>query len=154
MKMKMLAAAGAAAVVLAGASGVALATVMAPAAAHTTAKACVASNGSLRLTKSNGKCPSGTSNFSALAKNGPGTALGYAHIKSGGAIDPGHSYNVKASNINESVPGFYCFHGLSFKPHNAAVSLDYNGIFNGQLPQATVQLPSNDVGVGRTCPAG
>jgi hypothetical protein len=154
MKMKVLAAVGSAVVVLGAASGVAMATVMAPAAVHTTAKACVAPNGALRLAKSNGKCPSGTSNFSALAKNGPGTALGYAHIKAGGAIDSGHSYNVKASNINESHPGFYCFHGLSFKPHSAAVSLDYNGIFNGQLPQATVQLPSNNTTPSGTCPAG
>ena len=127
---------------------------MAPAAAHPTAKACVASNGALRLAKSNGKCPTGMSNFSALAKNGPGTALGYAHIQPGGGFDASHSYNVRASNINESNAGFYCFHGLSFKPHSAEVTLDYNGLFNGDVPTGTVQLPSNDVGVGRTCPAG
>ena len=154
MKMKMLVAAGTAAVVLGGASGIAMATVMAPAASHPTAKACVTSRGVLRTASSSGRCAAGTSGFTAVAKNGPGTALGYAHVLAGGGFDASHSYNIKASNINQSIAGFWCFHGLSFKPHSAEVTLDYNGIFNGNVPTATVQLPSNDVGSGRTCPAG
>jgi hypothetical protein len=154
VKLKILVAAGSAALVVAAASGVAMATALTTAATHTTAKACVASNGSLRLTQSNGRCPHGTASFTPLAKNGPGTALGYAHILAGGALDASRSYNVKASNINESNAGFYCFKGLSFKPHSAEVTLDYNGLFNGDVPTATVQLPSNDVGGGATCPAG
>jgi hypothetical protein len=126
VKLKILAAAGSAALVVAAASGVAMATALTSAAAHTTAKACVAPNGSVRLTQSNGHCPRGTSSFTPLAKNGPGTALGHAHILAGGALDASRSYNVKASNINESDAGFYCFKGLSFKPHSAEVTLDCN----------------------------
>jgi len=148
--MKILAAAGAAVVVLGGASGVAMATVMTSAATHTTAKACVASNGALRLTKSNGKCPVGLKPFSALAKGGPGTALGYVHVKAGGFFDAARSYNVKASNINSSVAGFYCIKGLPFTPHSVQVTMDYNGLFNGQLPAWEVQLPPDHV----TCPSG
>lgn len=153
MKMKVLAAAGAAAVVL-SASGVAMATALAPAASHPTAKACVNSKGSLRLTQSNGKCPRGTSNFTALAKGAPGTVLGYAHIRAGGGIDAARSFNVRASNINEANAGFYCFKGLPFKPHGAEVTPDYNGLLNGQIPTATVQDPSDNTPPSNTCPAG
>jgi hypothetical protein len=85
-----------------------------------------------------------------VAKNGPGTALGYAHIKSGGAFDAGRSCNVKASNINQTIAGFWCFKGLPFTPHSADVTLDYNGVLNGQQPEYSVQLPP---GTGN-CPAG
>ena|SRR5215472_3328171 len=148
MKVNIFAATGIAAVVLM-ASGVALAAAT-TAGPRGTAKACVTSGGSLRLTQSNGKCPHGTKSFTVLAKGGPGTALGYAHIKAGGLFDASRSYNVAASNVNSSSAGFYCFHGLKFTPHNVQVTLDYNGIFNGQIPEYAVQLPPDHV----TCPAG
>lgn len=147
VKVKIFAATGIAATMLA-ASGVALAATTA--ARHTTAKACVNSTGSLRLTQSNGRCPRGTKSFTALAKGGPGTALGYAHIKPGGLFDASRSYNVAASNVKIPRDGFYCFSGLKFTPHNVQVTLDYNGVLNGQIPGYSVQLPTDHT----TCPGG
>src|SRR5215472_17713151 len=148
MKVNIFAATGIAAVVLM-ASGVALAAAT-TAGPRGTAKACVTSGGSLRLTQSNGKCPHGTKSFTALAKGGPGTALGYAHIKPGGLFDASRSYNVAASNVKIPRDGFYCFSGLKFTPHNVQVTLDYNGILNGQIPGYSVQLPTDHT----TCPGG
>lgn len=127
-----------------------MAQIASPAAApRTTAKACVASNGTLRLTRGT-RCPSGLRSFTALAKGGPGTALGYVHIKAGGFFDASRSYNVKASNINSASAGFYCFKGLKFTPHSVEVTMDYNGLLNGQIAANEVQLPPDHT----TCPAG
>lgn len=142
--MKILVATGIAAIALA-ASGVAMAAISA--SPHTTAKACVTSNGVLKLVQ-NGRCPSGSTAFTMLAKGGPGTALGYAHINAGNHFDARHSYNVAASNVVSTITGFYCFKGLRFTPHNAALTLDYNGIFNGQIPQTTLILPAHTVDCG------
>lgn len=138
VKMKILATAGIAALVLT-ASGVAMATVSAS-APHTTAKACVTSKGVLKLVQGS-RCPGGTKSFSVLAQGGPGTALGYAHIKSGDVLDASRSYNVKASNVVSTGNGWVCFKGLKFTPHNIQISLDYNGILNGQIPETSVILP-------------
>jgi hypothetical protein len=147
MKMKILAAAGIGVLLLAT-TGVAMATVSAS-SSHTTAKACVASNGDLKLV-SGSKCPRGTKAFTVLSPGGPGTALGYAHIKAGDVFDAAHSYNVKASNVKSTIAGFVCFTGLKFKPRFASVTLDYNGILNGQIPQATVLLPAKPSDCGLT----
>jgi len=138
VKMKILAATGIVAVLLA-ASGVAMA-VSRSTAPHTAANACVTSNGQLKLVQ-NGKCPSGTSPFTVLGRGGPGTALGYAHIAIGGKFDPGHSFNVKASNISSPFGGIYCFKGLKFTPHNAAVTLDQADVTdNGEVQSGWVIL--------------
>lgn len=144
MKMKILFATGIVAIALATTS-VAMATISS--SPHTTAKACVASNGVLKLVQ-NGRCPRGSAPFSLLGKGGPGTALGYAHIKAGDVFDASRSYNVKASNLVTTGNGFYCFKGLKFTPHVAELTLDYYGIFNGQIPQATLILPPKPADCG------
>jgi hypothetical protein len=142
MRKKVLIAAGVMAAMLASA-GAALAATAVSAAVPVTGVACVTKSGQLRLTTSSGKCGSGQKAVTILAKGGPGTAQGYAHILPvTGAFDASHSYNVKAANVVSNRAGFTCFRGLSFTPHNAAVTLDYNGLFNGQLPQATLMMPA------------
>jgi hypothetical protein len=140
MKRKTLIAAGVMAAMLASA-GVAVAAT-AVTSAPVTAGACVTKGGVLRLAANTGACAAGQKAVSVLAKGGPGTALGYAHILPGGAFDASGSYNVKAASVVSDNAGFTCFRGLGFTPHNAAVTLDYNGIFNGQLPQATLMMPA------------
>src|SRR5262249_22089808 len=77
MKQKIMGAGAGGPAVLATA-GVAMATTfLAP---PTTAKACVASSGALKL-KQNGGCPAGSKPITLLGKGARGTALGYAHIK-------------------------------------------------------------------------
>jgi hypothetical protein len=144
VKMKILAGTAIVTIVLT-ASGVAMATISA--SPRTTAKACVASNGVLKLVQ-NGRCPAGSTPFTMLGKGGPGTALGYAHIEAGNVFDAARSYNVKASNVVTTIPGFFCFKGLKFTPHSAELTLDYNGILNGQLPQATLRLPPHPADCG------
>jgi hypothetical protein len=148
MKMKILAVTSVVAVVLA-ASGVAMAAGGSP--ARTTAKACVASGGALKLTQGT-KCPRGTSPFTVLAPGGPGTALGYAHILPGYKFDASRSYNVKASNVISHRTGFLCFKGLAFKVHNAAITPDYKGVLNGQLPDYSLMLPPVGSLCGTTSP--
>jgi len=137
--MKIMAAAGIGAIVLAT-TGVALA---AASGAPKTAKACVGARSALKL-EQGGRCTGGSKAITLLGKGGPGTALGYAHIlPSSNQLDPSHSYNVAAANVKSTIAGFTCFKGLKFTPHFAVVTLDYNGILNGQIPQATLKLPAN-----------
>jgi hypothetical protein len=69
--------------------------------------------------------------------------LGYAHIlPNSNAFDSARSFNVAASNVVTTGNGFYCFKGLKFTPHNAELTLDYRGILNGQIPQASLKLPA------------
>jgi hypothetical protein len=140
MKKKVLIAAGAIAAMLASAGAAVAAT--AASAPPVTGVACVTKGGLLRLASNSGKCGSGQKAATVLAKGGPGTAQGYAHILPGGKFDASRSYNVKAANVVSDRVGFTCFRGLSFTPHNGAVTLDYNGLFNGQLPQATLMMPA------------
>ena len=140
MKKKILIAAGVMAAMLVSAGAAVAATAVS--AAPVTGKACTTKSGQLRLTTAAGTCASGQKAMTVLAKGGPGTALGYAHILPGGAFDASRSYNVKAANVVSNRAGFTCFRGLGFTPHNAAVTLDYNGLFNGQLPQATLMMPT------------
>ena len=140
MKKKVLIAAGVMAAMLASAGAAVAAT--AATSGPVTGKACVTKGGWLKLATNTGACAAGQKAITVLAKGGPGTAQGYAHILPGGAFDASHSYNVKAANVVSNHVGFTCFRGLGFSPHNAAVTLDYNGLFNGQLPQATLMLPA------------
>ena len=140
MKKKVLIAAGVIAAMLASAGAAVAATAVA--SAPVAGKACATASGQLRLTSKTGACAAGQKAMTVLAKGGPGTALGYAHILPGGAFDPSRSYNVKAANVVSNRVGFTCFRGLGFTPHNGAITLDYNGILNGQLPQATLMMPA------------
>jgi hypothetical protein len=136
--MKIFAAIGVLALVLASA-GVAMATTRS--AAPKTARACVTASHALKLV-SGGRCPAGTKAISLVGTGGPGTALGYAHIKPfTGGFDSARSFNVKASNVVSTSTGFYCFKGLKFTPHNATLTLDYNGTLNGQIPTVELRLP-------------
>jgi hypothetical protein len=96
----------------------------------------------IKLAGNNGGCAGGTNAVTVLFKNGPGTALGYAHILAGGAFDASRSYNVTVANVVEHKPGFYCFRGLHFTTHNASLTYDYNGLSNGQLPNISLRLPA------------
>jgi hypothetical protein len=140
MKRKILIAAGVMAAMLASA-GVAVAATAAT-ATPVTARACVTKGGVLKLATNTGACATGQKAMTVLAKGGPGTALGYAHILPGGAFDASRSYNVKAANVVSNRVGFTCFRGLGFTPHSAAITLDYNGLLNGELPQATLMMPA------------
>jgi hypothetical protein len=140
VKKKILIATGVIAAMLASAGAAVAATALS--AAPATGKACVTASGQLRLTSKTGACASGQKAMTVLAKGGPGTAQGYAHILPGGAFDASRSYNVKAANVVSNRAGFTCFKGLGFTPHNAAVTLDYHGLLNGQLPQATLMMPA------------
>jgi len=76
--------------------------------------------------------------------------LGYAHINSDGTVDSAHSTsNITTANVVYSG-GFWCFKGLPFTPHNAQLTLDYNGIFNGQIPQITLVFPTSPSDCGLT----
>ena len=140
MKKKVLIAAGVLAAMLASAGGALAATAVS--AAPASGKACTTKSGQLRLTSASGTCASGQNSITVLAKGGPGTAKGYAHILPGGAFDASRSYNVKAANVVSPRVGFTCFRGLGFTPHNAAVTIDYNNIFNGQVATATLMMPA------------
>jgi hypothetical protein len=142
MKRKTLIAAGVMAAMLASVGVAAAATFVPSTPPPVTAKACVTAGGVLKLATNTGACATGQKAVTVLAKGGPGTAQGYAHILPGGAFDASRSYNVKAANVVSNRAGFTCFRGLAFTPHNAAITLDYNGLFNGQLPQATLMFPT------------
>lgn len=148
MKKKVLIAAGVLAAMLASAGAAVAATAASP--APVTGKACATKSGQLRLTTAAGTCGSGQKAMTVLAKGGPGTALGYAHILKGGVFDASRSYNVKAANVVSNRAGFTCFRGLGFTPHNAAITLDYNGLLNGQIPTATLMLPADPSFCGLT----
>jgi hypothetical protein len=142
VKRKILVTAGILAAMLTSAGvAVAATTVLTPSLV-TSGKMCVAANGVLKLANNNGSCPAGTQAETMLAKGFPGVALGYAHITPSGAIDLAHSFNVNASNVVSNRIGFYCFKGLPFTPHNAALTMDYNGLFNGQLPNMSLMFPT------------
>ncbi len=76
-------------------------------------------------------------------QGGPGMALGYAHINPNGTLDTSRSWKVKSSNVVSTNAGFWCFRGLPFQPKSGAVTPDYNGILNGQIPSVSVKLPPN-----------
>ena len=99
--------------------------------------------GVLKLATNTGACAAGQKAMTVLAKGGPGTALGYAHILPGGAFDASRSYNVKAVNVVSNRVGFTCFRGLGFTPHSAAVTLDYNGQWwDTQAVQYALSIPT------------
>jgi len=137
----MIAAAILAAMLTSAGAAVAATSAITPALV-TSGRMCVASNGVLKLAANNGSCAAGTQAEVILAKGFPGVALGYAHILPSGAFDASRSFNVNASNVVSNRTGFYCFRGLSFNPHNASLTYDYNGLTNGQIPNMSLRLPA------------
>ena len=77
----------------------------------------------------------------AAAKARTGKALGYAHVKPGGALDKGRSWRVRPANLVTKYDGFWCFKKLPFKPKSAVVTPDYRGLFNGDIPAMQVLMP-------------
>ncbi len=110
------------------------------------AQACTNSKHVLSLIKS-GSCPTGAHKVTLSTQGGPGMALGYAHIAPGGTLDKARSWRVSSSNVVASG-GFYCFRGLPFTPRSAAVTADYNGLLNGQIPAVEIQLPPDKTDCG------
>jgi hypothetical protein len=142
VKRKILVAAAILAAMLTSAGVAVAATTVVRPSLVTSGRMCVASNGVLKLAANNGSCAAGTQAETILAKGFPGVALGYAHILPGGAFDASRSFNVNASNVVSTKTGFYCFRGLSFNPHNASLTYDYNGTQNGQIPSMSLRLPA------------
>jgi hypothetical protein len=61
-------------------------------------------------------------------RRGPaGAALAFAHINTNGTFDASHSSGVTAANFKHNGAGKYCFHGLSFTPHNVVATIDATG---------------------------
>jgi hypothetical protein len=144
VKRKILIAAGVLVAIIASA-GVASAVTAVTAAPVVSGKACVTTGGVLKLATNSGGCPAGTKVINLQAKGAPGTVLGYAHIVPGNHFDIARSYNVTAANVVSTHAGFVCFKGLSFTPHNASVTLDYNGILNGQIPVVNLLVPAGSL---------
>jgi hypothetical protein len=111
------------------------------ATAPKTAKACVNSSGNLKL-KEAGSCPNGTTSITLIGRGATGTVRAYAHVRANGNLDAGRSWNVDASDVVTLGGGFWCFKGLGFQPAGAQVTLDYNSINNGQIPQGTLMFPT------------
>jgi hypothetical protein len=143
MRRKIAVVIGSLALVI-GIAGYAIAAGTAP----KSAKACVNSHGVLSLIK-NGRC-AGKKRITLLAKGGPGTALGYAHITPAGTLDTSRSWNVAAGNAVSNSAGFWCFRGLRFTPHTAQLTTDYNGLLNGQIPAVELKLPADAGDCGLT----
>jgi hypothetical protein len=144
MKRKALAIAVVCALAL-GVTGLAVAATSAP----TTARGCVTSGGVLRLVQ-NGRCATGQRGINLVGRQFQGVAKAYAHVRASGSIDTTRSWRVTSSNLITTSPGFWCFRGLGFRPGSAEVTLDYNGILNGQIPQGTVKLPPSPGDCGLT----
>jgi hypothetical protein len=89
-------------------------------------------------------------NHATTATSAANGNLGYAHLNSDATVDSAHSTsNITTANVVYSG-GFWCFKGLPFTPHSAQLTLDYNGIFNGQIPQITLILPASPSDCGLT----
>jgi hypothetical protein len=144
MKKKVLALVAVLALVL-GVAGLAVGATVGP----TTAKACVTGKGVLKLVQ-NGKCAGGSKKITVVGTKHQGLVRAYAHVKNDGTIDTARSWRVDPGDLVTTADGFWCFRGLGFTPKGAQVTLDYNGIFNGQIPQATVILPADPGDCGLT----
>jgi hypothetical protein len=72
----------------------------------------------------------------------PGAAKAYAHVMSG-VVDSALSWNVDAGDLYYDGNGGYCFRNLDFTPRHAQVTLEYWGLFNGDVPMVSVSLPPN-----------
>lgn len=82
-------------------------------------------------------------------KGPAGSSLAYAHISSSGKLDTSHSSGVTAANFTHNGAGKYCFHGLSFTPHNVVATTDAAGTGTLPGPFAHVALGSSSF-----CPSG
>lgn len=78
-----------------------------------------------------------------------GTALAYAHITSTGTLDAARSSGVTVANFKHNGAGKYCFHGLSFTPHNVVATIDASGGATVMGSVAHVAL-----GTSTACPSG
>jgi hypothetical protein len=134
-------------VIVLGMAGVAIA-----ATPSKTAKACVTAGGVLRL-KTGPSCPGSTSGITLIGRGAIGTVRAYAHVRANGTVDASRSWNVATSNVVTLGGGFTCFRGMGFIPDGAQVTLDYHGINNGQIPQATVILPAAPADCGLSAAA-
>lgn len=64
----------------------------------------------------------------ATGSQGPaGTALAYVHITPAGTFDAAGSSGVAATNFTHNGAGKYCFHDLTFTPHNVVATIDAAG---------------------------
>ena len=77
-----------------------------------------------------------------------GTAVAYAHITANGKFDAAQSSGVTAANFNHNGAGKYCFHGLSFKPHNVVATIDAAGA--GTLASSVAHVALGTAGVCAT----
>jgi len=55
-----------------------------------------------------------------------GSALAYAHVTKNGEVESANGRNVDNVKVETPEPGVYCLSGLTFKPHNAAATIDAN----------------------------
>jgi hypothetical protein len=81
----------------------------------------------------------------------PGTALAYAHINPDGTLDSANSSGLTGSNYTHNGPGEFCFHGLSFTPHNVVASID--AATSGVTPGALAEIALGDLAASY-CPTG
>jgi hypothetical protein len=57
----------------------------------------------------------------------PGAALAYAHVPSSGGVDGADSRNLAGGNITHPTTGIYCVVGVNPAPHNAIVTIGFDG---------------------------
>jgi len=67
----------------------------------------------------------------------------YAKVNPDGTVDPALSANITNANITKQWTSAYCFHGLSFSFHGAAVTLVY---FGGAAADEVALFTSGDAG--------
>ena len=137
MRKKALIAMGVLAIAV-GTAGIVFAGASAP---PKTAKACATSHGVLKLIQ-NGSCGS-ADRITLVGKQYQGVAKAYAHVLADGTLDATRSWNVDAGDVVTTNDGFWCFRTLGFTPKSAQITLDYNGLLNGQIGQATLILPAD-----------
>jgi hypothetical protein len=74
-------------------------------------------------------------------KGEAGSALAYAHVTKNGEVESANGRNVDNVKVETPEPGVYCLSGLTFKPHNAAATIDAN--------ELVLPLISTTLGVGK-----
>jgi hypothetical protein len=75
-----------------------------------------------------------------------GSAVAYAKVEADGTVDAAQSKNVTTANVEQITPGAYCFHNLSFTPHNAIATL-----LNFQVGEITAGIAPD---IGSVCAPG
>jgi hypothetical protein len=93
----------------------------------------------------------------AVGPTGPagpaGSGVGYATVSSSGGVSS--ALNVTSANVTKpaSTTGFYCFHGLSFTPHNAQVTL-VEPFPVGETLGIAPRVVLGTIDAGFSCPSG